>query len=86
MMFFSPQRPNFVARLWQAWREDVNCVLPAIRLPAVWLKCCWLIRACMRCCYIALVTVGGWPTGNWPRDLSAFARWLTNVDIHPGAK
>lgn len=86
MMFFSPPPAGEGASLWQDWREDVACVFardPAARgLPEVLLAypgvhAVLLYRLSHR-----------WWLADWKlaaRLLGAFARWLTNVDIHPGA-
>jgi len=86
MMFFSPPNPGVTNRLWQDWREDVACVFerdPAARgLPEVLLAypgvhAVLLYRVAHRLWRLE------WKLA--ARLLSAFARWLTNVDIHPGA-
>jgi len=85
MMFFSPQRPN-ASGLWQDWQDDVKCVFardPAARgllevlLAYPGVHAVLLHRLAHR-----------WWLAEWKlaaRLLAAFARWLTNVDIHPGA-
>jgi len=85
MMFFSPHRSK-VAGLWQDWREDVICVFardPAARgllevlLAYPGVHAVLLYRISHR-----------WWLADWKlaaRLLAAFTRWLTNVDIHPGA-
>lgn len=86
MMFFSPQRADVVPGLWRDWREDVNCVFardPAARnllevlLAYPGVHAVLLYRVSHR-----------WWLADWKlaaRLLAAFTRWLTNVDIHPGA-
>lgn len=86
MMFFVPQRPGAIANLWQDWRDDVACVFardPAARsLPEV-------LLAYPGVHAVMLYRLSHWLwQAEWKlagRLLSAFARWLTNVDIHPGA-
>ena len=86
MMFFSPQRPKVAPGLWQDWRDDVSCVFardPAARgllevlLAYPGVHAVLLHRVSHR-----------WWLAEWKlaaRFLAAFTRWLTNVDIHPGA-
>lgn len=86
MMFFSPQRANSESSLWQYCSEDVRCVFardPAARsllevlLAYPGVHAVLLYRLSHR-----------WWLADWKlsaRLLAAFARWLTNVDIHPGA-
>ena len=86
MMFFSPQRSRAAPKLWQEWREDVMCVFardPAARgmvevlLAYPGVHAVLLYRLSHR-----------WWLSEWKlaaRLLAAFTRWLTNVDIHPGA-
>lgn len=85
MMFFSPTPPS-MSGLWQDWREDVGCVFardPAARsLPEV-----LLAYPGVHAVLLHRVTHRLWQA-DWKfaaRFLAAFARWLTNVDIHPGA-
>ncbi|AMK77506.1 serine O-acetyltransferase [Methylomonas methanica] len=86
MMFFSPSRPSVASGLWQDWRDDVACVFardPAARgLPEV-----LLAYPGVHAVLLHRVTNRLWHA-DWKltaRLLAAFARWLTNVDIHPGA-
>lgn len=82
MMFFSPPRNT----LWQEWRDDIACVFardPAARsfwevlLAYPGVHAVLLYRMSHRL-WLAEHRLGA-------RLLAAFARWLTNVDIHPGA-
>jgi len=85
MMFFSPS-PTALGRLWQDWRDDVSCVFardPAAR--NVW----EVLMAYPGVHAILLYRLANrlWHA-EWKltaRLLAAFGRWLTNVDIHPGA-
>ncbi|PPD29979.1 MAG: serine O-acetyltransferase [Methylomonas sp.] len=86
MMYFSPPRPQGLSGLWRDWREDVCCVFardPAARnllevlLAYPGVHAVLLYRASHRLWLV------DWKLS--ARLLSAFARWLTNVDIHPGA-
>ncbi|NOV32551.1 serine O-acetyltransferase [Methylomonas sp. ZR1] len=86
MMFLSPSRPSVASGLWQDWRDDVACVFardPAARgLPEV-----LLAYPGVHAVLLHRVTNRLWHA-DWKltaRLLAAFARWLTNVDIHPGA-
>lgn len=86
MMFFSPPRNDAEWGLWQEWRDDVACVFardPAARglsevlLAYPGVHAVLLYRLSHR-----------WWLADWKlaaRLLAAFTRWLTNVDIHPGA-
>lgn len=82
MMFFSPPRNG----LWQDWRTDVACVFA--RDPAA--RSFWEVLLAypgVHAVLIYRVTHRLW-LAEWKfsaRFLAAFARWLTNVDIHPGA-
>jgi len=86
MMFFAPQRPAVMPSLWEDWRSDVACVFardPAARNLAEVLLAYPGVHA------VLLFRLGHrlW-LSDWKltaRLLAAFARWLTNVDIHPGA-
>jgi serine O-acetyltransferase len=87
MMFFSTGIGNSVSSLWQDWREDIGCVFdrdPAARNLAEVLLAYPGVHA------ILLYRISHrWWLAEWrlaARLLSAFARWFTNVDIHPGAK
>lgn len=86
MMFFSPSHSSVASGLWQDWREDVACVFardPAARgLPEV-----LLAYPGVHAVLLHRVTNRLWHA-DWKltaRLLAAFARWMTNVDIHPGA-
>jgi len=86
MMFFSPQRPSVEPQLWRDWREDVSCVFsrdPAAR---------YLLEVLLAYPGVHAVLLHRishrWWLADWKlaaRLLAAFTRWLTNVDIHPGA-
>lgn len=72
---------------WSLVREDVHCVLkrdPAARnLVEV-----WTIYPGVQAIALHRLAHALWRHG-WrylPRCISFFARWLTNVDIHPGAR
>ena len=86
MRLLSPQSNQSTVSLWQDWREDVNCVFardPAARnllevlLAYPGVHAVLLHRVSHRC------WLSGWKLA--ARLLAAFTRWLTNVDIHPGA-
>jgi serine O-acetyltransferase len=72
---------------WALLKEDVACVLtrdPAARS----LFEVWTIYPGVQAVALYRLAHALWQRG-WrygPRYLSFFARWLTNVDIHPGAK
>jgi len=87
VMFFYPNRSNFIAKLWREWREDVNCVFardPAARSVVEVLLAYPGVHA------VVLYRLSHrWWQADWKlaaRVLAAMARWLTNVDIHPGAQ
>jgi len=86
MMFFSPQRRSAEPGLWQDWRADVACVFardPAARNLLEVLLAYPGVHAVL----LHRVTNRLWHA-DWrmaARLLAAFARWMTNVDIHPGA-
>jgi serine O-acetyltransferase len=87
MMFFSPhRRPLASPSLWQDWRDDVACVFardPAARGVAEILLAYPGVHAVL----LHRVSHRLWHA-DWKlaaRLLAAFGRWLTNVDIHPGA-
>ncbi len=86
MMFFSPRASNSQAGLWQALREDVMCVFardPAARNLLEVLLVYPGVHA-----LILYRVAHVWWLADWKlaaRLLSAFCRWLTNIDIHPGA-
>lgn len=86
MMFFSPHRPAHRPQLWQDCRDDVACVFardPAARSLLEVLLAYPGVHAVL----LYRLSHRWWQAG-WKlsaRLLSAFARWLTNVDIHPGA-
>ena len=73
--------------LWQDWREDVACVF--VRDPAArnYLEVL-LAYPGVHAVLLYRISHRMWQA-EWrlsARLLAAFARWLTNVDIHPGAK
>lgn len=86
MMFFSPKSSHPVLSLWQDWHEDVNCVFardPAARNMFEVLLAYPGVHAVL----LHRISHRLW-LANWKfaaRFLAAFGRWLTNVDIHPGA-
>ncbi len=86
MMFFSPHRSKARPSLWQDWRADVACVFardPAARGLLEVLLAYPGVHAVL----LHRITHRLWHA-EWKltaRLLAAFARWLTNVDIHPGA-
>lgn len=72
--------------LWRQWREDVSCVFardPAARSRIEVLLAYPGVHAVL----LHRVSHSLWRSGWYlsARLLSAFARWLTHVDIHPGA-
>lgn len=86
MIGFSPRPSRTGFKLWQEWCDDVTCVFsrdPAARglaevllaYPGVHAVLIYRISHRLWCAEKRLAA----------RLLSAFARWLTNVDIHPGA-
>lgn len=88
-MFALPVKPQDVRHpsWWTLVREDVHCVLqrdPAARnLVEV-----WTIYPGVQAMALHRLAHALWRRG-WrylPRWLSFFARWLTHVDIHPGAR
>ncbi|MCK9609450.1 MAG: serine O-acetyltransferase [Methylomonas sp.] len=86
MMFFSPPRPNAKPNLWQDWREDVACVFardPAARNLLEVLLAYPGVHAVMLYRVTHRLWLSEWKLS--ARLVAAFARWLTNVDIHPGA-
>jgi len=82
----STPRPR-AHRWWRQVREDVHCVLerdPAARN----LFEVWTIYPGVQAVALYRLAHAGWQRG-WrygPRCISYLARWLTNVDIHPGAR
>ncbi|WP_150050165.1 MULTISPECIES: serine O-acetyltransferase [Methylomonas] len=85
MMFFSPPR-NRKVTLWQDWREDVACVFardPAARNIVEVLLAYPGVHAVLLYRMTNRLWHADWKLA--ARLLAAFARWLTNVDIHPGA-
>ncbi|MCQ8130170.1 serine O-acetyltransferase [Methylomonas rivi] len=86
MMFFSPPRPNTAPSLWQDWREDVGCVFardPAARNLLEVLLAYPGVHAVLLYRVTHRLWLADWKLS--ARLVAAFARWLTNVDIHPGA-
>nr|WP_148262135.1 serine O-acetyltransferase [Methylomonas methanica] len=85
-MFFSPPRPNAKPNLWQDWREDVACVFardPAARNLLEVLLAYPGVHAVLLYRVTHRLWLSDWKLS--ARLVAAFARWLTNVDIHPGA-
>lgn len=88
-MFALPAKPQDVRHpsWWTLVREDVHCVLqrdPAARN----LVEAWTIYPGVQAMALHRLAHALWRRG-WrylPRWLSFFARWLTHVDIHPGAR
>ncbi|MDD4914096.1 MAG: serine O-acetyltransferase [Methylococcales bacterium] len=85
-MFFSPRDTRQTPQLWQDWRSDVSCVFardPAARSLLEVLLAYPGVHA------VLLYRISHrWWQAEWKlaaRLLAAFSRWLTNVDIHPGA-
>lgn len=87
MKWFMASRSARGANLWQQWRDDVSCVFardPAARNLLEVL----LVYPGVHAVLIHRLSHRLW-LAHWKfsaRFLSAFTRWLTNVDIHPGAK
>lgn len=87
MMLFAPNRSHPMFSLWREWRSDVACVFardPAAR---------GLVEVLLAYPGVHAVLLYRISHRWWQADfklaarlLAAFARWLTNVDIHPGAK
>lgn len=85
-MFFSPQRPNVAPGLWRDWQDDVNCVFardPAARSLLEVLLAYPGVHAVLLHRVSHRLWLSDWKLA--ARLLAAFTRWLTNVDIHPGA-
>ena len=85
MMLFTQPLPSKPS-LWQQWQEDVACVFsrdPAARYLLEVLLAYPGVHA------VLLYRVSNrWWRAEWKlaaRLLAAFTRWITNVDIHPGA-
>lgn len=72
--------------LWQDWRSDVACVFARDPAARGWLE---VLLAYPGVHAVLLYRLSHrWWLAEWKlaaRLLAAFARWLTNVDIHPGA-
>ncbi|MBK8815121.1 MAG: serine O-acetyltransferase [Methylococcaceae bacterium] len=87
MMLFAPQRKPSVAGLLQEWHSDVACVFARDPAARGWLEVL-LAYPGVHAVLIYRVSHRWWQADFKlaARLLSAFARWLTNVDIHPGAK
>ncbi len=86
MMFFSPPGSGGSNKLWQDWREDVGCVFerdPAARGFTEVLMAYPGVHAVLLYRVAHRLWLADWKLA--ARLLAAFARWLTNVDIHPGA-
>ena len=86
MMTLLASAKGLAVSLWQTWQEDVNCVFardPAARSFFEVL----LVYPGVHAVLMHRISHRLWRSG-WKltaRLLSAFTRWLTNVDIHPGA-
>ena len=86
MMFFSPPTSAAGTGLWQDWREDVACVFardPAARNHLEVLLAYPGVHAVLLYRMTHRLWLADWKLS--ARLLAAFGRWLTNVDIHPGA-
>jgi len=87
MMFFAPNRSHPMMALWQEWRSDVGCVFARDPAARSWLE---VMLAYPGVHAVLLYRVSHrWWRADYKlaaRLLAAFTRWLTNVDIHPGAK
>jgi serine O-acetyltransferase len=86
MMLFAPSQAQPLTSLCKEWRSDIACVFARDPAARSWLE---VLMA-----YPGVHAVMFYRLGHrlWQADfklsarlLSAFARWLTNVDIHPGA-
>lgn len=85
MMFFSPPS-KAEPTVWQDWREDVACVFardPAARGLTEVLLAYPGVHAVLLHRVSHRLWLADWKLA--ARLLAAFTRWLTNVDIHPGA-
>ncbi|MDD5227462.1 MAG: serine O-acetyltransferase [Methylococcales bacterium] len=86
-MFFSkPQTPRNLPSLFADWRSDVTCVFardPAARSLIEVLITYPGVHAILLHRISHRLWQAGWKFS--ARFLSAFTRWLTNIDIHPGA-
>jgi len=85
MLFISP-KPTAEPSLWQDWRADVNCVFsrdPAARNLLEVLLTYPGVHALLLHRVAHRLWLAEWKLA--ARLLAAFTRWLTNVDIHPGA-
>ncbi len=86
MMFFSPPRASSRPSLWRDWLEDVTCVFardPAARNLMEVLLAYPGVHAVLLHRVAHRLWKADWKLA--ARVLAAFARWLTHVDIHPGA-
>ncbi|WP_347990015.1 serine O-acetyltransferase [Methylomonas sp. AM2-LC] len=86
MMFFSPQVSSPTPSLWLEWHEDVGCVFardPAARNLVEVLLAYPGVHAVILYRISHRLWLADWKLT--ARLLAAFTRWLTNVDIHPGA-
>lgn len=86
MMFFSPPQNRPMPTILQDWHSDVTCVFardPAARSLTEVLITYPGVHALL----LHRISHRLWKA-DWKfsaRFLSAFTRWLTNIDIHPGA-
>lgn len=86
MMCFISSKPTTGPSLWQDWRADVGCVFtrdPAARNVAEVLLTYPGVHAVLLHRIAHRLWLAEWKLA--ARFLAAFTRWLTNVDIHPGA-
>jgi serine O-acetyltransferase len=86
MMFFSPHSSSVGQSLWQDWRADVACVFardPAARGVSEVLLAYPGVHAVLLHRVSHRLWLADWKLT--ARLTAAFGRWLTNVDIHPGA-
>lgn len=86
MMLFISSKSVTETSLWQDWRDDVDCVFtrdPAARNLLEVLLTYPGVHAVLLHRVAHRLWLAEWKLG--ARFLAAFTRWLTNVDIHPGA-
>lgn len=85
MLFTAPLLPS-KPTLWHQWREDVACVFardPAARYLLEVLLAYPGVHAVLLYRVSHRLWLADWKLA--ARLLAAFTRWITNVDIHPGA-
>lgn len=86
MMFFSSPQKRPMPTIFQDWHSDVTCVFardPAARSLTEVLITYPGVHAILLHRISHLLWKTDWKFS--ARFLSAFTRWLTNIDIHPGA-